>query len=161
MTEAAAKTDLVAAGSSAPSLLTAEEANFVYNLEVLGLPVKKAADMAGVRADIASRGHIVQAREALKRELRGATAISKEDVIIGFRDAIDRARILADPKTEIAGWKEIGEMLGYYAPAKVDINLNASVEVLQKTIRSIPTEELVKRLSAEDVIDVDFYEAHP
>lgn len=143
---------------SPPSLLTDEEANFVYNLEVLGLPVRKAADMAGVRADIANRGHIVQAREMLKQELRASTAITKEDVVVGMREAIDRARILADPKTEIAGWKEIGEMLGYYAPQKVDVNLNASVEVLQRNIRAIPTDELVKRLGAEDVIDADFYE---
>lgn len=141
-----------------PSLLTAEEANFVYNLEVLGLPVRKAADLAGVRADIANRGHIVEAREALKRELRGSMAITKEDVIAGFKEGVDMARMLADPKTMVAGWKEIGEMLGYYAPQKVDVNLNTSIEVLQKTIRSIPTEELVKRLGAEDVIDADFRE---
>jgi hypothetical protein len=142
-----------------PSLLTAEEANFVYNLEVLGLPVRKAADLAGVRADVANRGHIVEAREALKRELRGNTAITKEDVISGFKEGVDLARILADPKTMVAGWKEIGEMLGYYAPQKMDINLNTSIEVLQKTIRAIPTDELVKRLGAEDVIDADFREA--
>lgn len=141
-----------------PSLLTPEEANFVYNLEVLGLPVRKAADMAGVRADIGNQGHIIEAREQLKRELRGATAVSKEDVIQGFLGAIDRAKILADPKTEVAGWKEVGTMLGYYAPQKVDLNLNASLEVLQQSIRTIPTEELVKRLGAENVIDADFYE---
>lgn len=144
-----------------PSLLTAEEANFVYNLEVLGLPVRKAADMAGVRADIANRGYIVEAREQLKRELRGVTAISKEDVIAGFKEGIDMARMIAEPKSMIAGWKEIGELLGYYAPQKIDVNLNTSIEVLQKTIRTIPTEELVKRLGAENVIDADFYEVKP
>lgn len=146
------------ASATPPSLLTADEANFVYNLEVLGLPVKKAASMAGVRADIANRGHIVQAREQLKRELRGNMAITKEDVIAGFKDGIDMARIMADSKAMVAGWKEIGELLGYYAPQKVDVNLNTSVEVLQKTIRTIPTEELIKRLGAESVIDADFYE---
>jgi hypothetical protein len=86
-------------------------------------------------------------------------AISKEDVIAGFKEGIDMARMIAEPKTMVAGWKEIGELLGYYAPQKVDVNLNTSIEVLQKTIRTIPTEELVKRLGAESVIDADFYEA--
>lgn len=141
-----------------PSMLTAEEANFVYNLEVLGLPLRKAADMAGVPPTVGTAAHIVQARAALKRELRGTTAITKEDVVFGLHDAIGRAKLLADPKAEMMGWKEIGMMLGYYEPQKIDVNLHASVEVLQKSIRNIPTNELVKRLGADAVIDADFYE---
>lgn len=143
---------------SPPSLLTEGEANFVYNLEVLGLPLRKAADMAGVKPTIATAAHVVQARELLKRELRGSTAVTREDVVFGIQDAIGRAKILADPKAEIMGWKEIGTMLGYYEPRKIDVNLNASVEVLQKNIRTIPTNELVKRLGADSIIDADFYE---
>jgi hypothetical protein len=31
-------------------------------------------------------------------------------------EAIDRARVRADPAAQIAAWREIGKMLGYYAP---------------------------------------------
>lgn len=141
----------------APSLLTSDEVNFVYNLEVLGLPVKKAAALAGVRADLSTRGHIVEARERLRRDMRGATATTKEDVIQGFLDAVEHAKILADPRAEIAGWKEIGLLQGHYAPAQVDVNMNAAVEVLQTALRALPTDELVKRLGVDDIVDAEFY----
>ena len=65
------------------SALTAEEAQFVYGAEVLGLPVKAAARMAGLPLGMVSKPHLQQARELLKREVRGAMNITKEDVVFG------------------------------------------------------------------------------
>lgn len=83
---------------------------------------------------------------------------SKEDSTRGILDAIDRARILGEPITEIAGWKEINVMYGHNAPAKIDIHTHATIEVLQKQIRQVPTSELVKQLGAGNVVDGEFYE---
>src|ERR1035437_1059868 len=65
------------------SCLTSEEANFVYNVEILGLPAKKAADLAGMLYSRMSEGHVIQARELTKRESRGAMALTKEEVVFG------------------------------------------------------------------------------
>lgn len=75
--------------TAAPSIsaLKDEEANFVYNVEVLGLPVKKAASMAGMPLGRLNAPHIIQAREITKRELRSALAITKEDVVFGMTEA--------------------------------------------------------------------------
>ena len=66
-----------------PPGLTPEEANFVYNVEVLGLPARKAAQLAGMPFTRAIKGHIIQARELVKRELRANMVITREDVIAG------------------------------------------------------------------------------
>ena len=137
--------------------LTNAEAQFVYNVEVLGLPTKKAAELAGLIYNSALKPHIVQAREIAKNELRGSVQITKEDVLVGITDAIGRAKIIAEPATEIRGWEVINKMLGYDAPKKLDINLRESLTVVQQQVRSMPTSELVSALGAGGIIDVDFY----
>lgn len=151
MTETTDLTQLIPGG------LTPLEAEFVYNLEVLGLPVKKAASLAGCGVGMALKPHIVQARELLKRELRGALNITREDVIHGIHEAIGRAKILAEPATEIAGWKEISRISGLDAAAKVDINITATIDVLKGQVRGMSDAELARYVGAGDIIDGDFY----
>lgn len=145
---------------SSPALacLKDDEANFVYNVEVLGLPTKKAAMMAGMPLHKQSRPHIVQAREVLKQQVRGSLNITKEDVVFGIKEAVDRARILSEPQTEINGWKEISKLLGYDTPQRVDIQITAAVGAMQNQVATMSDAELVQALGAEDLVDVDFYE---
>lgn len=138
--------------------LEEDEANFVYNVEILGLPVRKAASLAGMKATKISAPHLVQAREAVKRELRDSMAITKEDVVNGYQEAIHMAKTLADPLTMIVGWEKTAKILGYDQPQKIDININASVEVQQKLIKSMSDAELVKSLGADTIIDAEFIE---
>lgn len=144
-----------------PAGLTDEEANFVYNVEVLGLPMRKAASMAGMPVSRAVKPHVVQAREVVKRELRGNLGFTKEDIVAGYQEAISMGRLVADPMAMLAGWKETAKILGLDAPARVDINLQASIEVQQASIRNLSTDELLKRLGAGDVIDVEFHDIGP
>ena len=141
-----------------PAGLTDEEANFVYNVEVLGLPVRKAASMAGMPIGNVTKPHIAQARETTKRNIRGNMQLTKEDISYGIQDAIGRAKILGDPMTEIIGWEKLAKLHGFDAPTKIDVNLTASVEVLQGHVRSMSDAELVKQLGAGSIIDGEFYE---
>lgn len=142
----------------AVSGLSEPEASYVYNCEVLGLPARKAAQLAGLPVGQILAPHLVQAREIVKQQVRGATTITKEDVVHGMRDAIHRAQILAEPMTEIVGWKEIARLLGYDAPQKIDINIQTSVDVIKARARTLTDAELVKLVGAGAVIDADFYE---
>ena len=138
--------------------LTQEECEFVYNVEVLGLPTKKAASMAGVPFSRCYEPHIRQACEVVKREMLGRLP-TKEDLVHMAMGAIDRARMLGDPLTELTGIEKVHKMLGFDAPQKVDINFNASVEVLQSNVRTLPTAALIQAVpGAAEIIDADFYE---
>jgi len=141
-----------------PIGLTSEEANFVYNVEVLNLPARTAAKMAGMPPTKVVAPHIVQARELARRALQGHLAITKEDVVHGYKDAVDMARVLAEPLTMLVGWEKIAKILGYDQPQRVDININASVEVQKNVVKSMSDEELVRQLGAGNVIDAEFYE---
>jgi|GEM_PF-3084348 len=142
-------------------MLTAAEEEFVHNVEVLGLPMRRAAELAGFPLQRVREPHIIQAREVRRQESLRRLTITKEDSARGILDAIDRARIIAEPATEIAGWKEINNMYGHNQAVKIDVQLNATVEVLQKQIKGISTSDLVKSLEAGNVIDGDFYQISP
>lgn len=141
--------------------LTSEEENFVYNVEVLGLPARKSADMAGMPVGSMNKPHIMQAREAVKRELRGSLQITKDDIVNGYRDAIGRAQILGEPAVEIMGWEKIAKILGFDAAQKVDVNITASLDVLKTHVRTMSDDQLSKMLGADGIIDGDFYVVAP
>jgi len=141
---------------NAPSHLTQAEAQFVYNVEVLGMPLVAAANAAGMAVYMMSKPHIMQARAAAKRELRGATQITKEDCVFGIHEAIGRAKILAEPATEIKGWEAIAKLQGFDAPQQVNINVRETVTIIQQRVRALPDEELIKLVGAENVIDGEF-----
>lgn len=140
-----------------PQGLTSDEANFVYNTEVLNLPARTAARMAGMPISKIAAPHIIQAREVAKKALQGHMAITKEDIVHGYKEAIDMAKILAEPMTMIVGWEKVAKILGYDQPQRVDINIHASVEVQKNVIRALSDDELVRQLGADNVIDAEFY----
>ena len=139
-----------------PSLLTAEEEEYAFNVAVVGLAPKRAAELAGLDYRKAHQPHVKEAVARYERESLGRLRVTKEDSARGILDAIDRAKIIAEPSTEIAGWREINAMYGHNAPQKVDIRLDATIDVLAKQVKNVPTSELVKLLGADDVIDGDF-----
>jgi hypothetical protein len=145
----------------APSHLTEPEAELVNNIECLGLPVKKAAELAGVSVSLSWAPHIMQAREQVRKQIRGDVNITKEDVVVGVREAIDRAKIIAEPATEIRGWEVISKLLGYDSPQKIDINVRETISVVQQQVRSLPDAQLIEMLGAESIIDGQFYVLPP
>ena len=141
-----------------PSGLTSEEANFVYNVEVLGLPARKAATMAGMPISRIVAPHILQSREIVKRELNGFMAITKEDIIRRMDEAVHRAQLLSEPMTEIVGLEKMAKLLGYDAPKKVDVSLHTSLEVLRENVKGMDDATLMRLVGAGDIIDAEFYE---
>lgn len=137
--------------------LADDEANFVYNVEVLELPTKKAAELAGMEAHKIYAAHVKQAREIVRAELNSRVNITKEDVIRGMAEAVNRARLLGEPMTEIIGWEKIAKIMGYEQPQKHEVNLTASIGALQSTMRSLSDSELSKLVHADNVIDAEFY----
>lgn len=138
--------------------LTSEEANLVYNLEALDMPVKAAAALAGAPVAAALRPHVVKAREEMRKALREGLQLTREDVLIGLKEAITDARLLGDAMSQIRGWSEIAEILGIKKQAPVEININATVDVVRRQVKQVSDDDLIRQLGAEKIIDGEFYE---
>jgi phage terminase small subunit len=111
----------------------------------------RAARSAGYAADSA---HVAGSR--LLRVAKVAAAIrereeqvaqrlqlDRQKVIQRLQEAIEIARVKADPAAMIRGWVEIAKMCGYYAPERTKVEISASVAELGVWIRELGDEELL------------------
>lgn len=139
--------------------LTDQEAMFVYQMDVIGLPAARAAEVAGVNSPYAllKKPHIVAAREQTRLALRQRTNFTREDVIAGLKEAIDQAQVMADPMAQIAGWREIGKMLGFDKTPNVHLHLNGTVDQMKRQVSGMSNEDLAALMGNPDVLDADFY----
>jgi hypothetical protein len=130
-----------------------------------GLSERQAAIKAGAPPRVAGQfGHRWENQGKVRKALTGQRAINalflgltREDVLTGLMDAVEHAQLLSDPGNEIAGWREIAKICGFYAPEVKKIHLSDGAKTYLSQMESMSDEDLLK-LAMEDVIDVDFVE---
>ena len=139
--------------------LTDAESMFVYQMEVIGLPANRAAEVAGVASPYAllKRPHIIAAREQARLAVRGRTNFTRDDVVAGLKEAIDQAKILADPMAQIAGWREMAKILGFDKTPNVHLHMTGTIDNVRKQIAGMSTEELMRQMEDPIILDGDFY----
>lgn len=123
-----------------------------------GKNFREAAAIAGCTPQNAGQvvkhsSDVKQYLEKHRNELSSAAQINRGDVIAGFMDAIDMARLSADPGSMIRGWSEIGKMLGLYAPEVKKVEVTAGQRVIQSKFEVMSDEELLEVISGGAVID--------
>ncbi len=134
-------------------VLTEKQAIFVE--EVLsGTDLDKAAEHAGYKGH--ERGQVVHKTVAVQKALRSArdelssaAQISRADVIDGIMEAINLARLGADPATMVKGWTEIGKMLGHYAPEVKRLEITDNQKRLQSKFTAMSDAELLQVIEGE------------
>lgn len=140
--------------------LDEQEQALLYNVEVLGLSVKRAGIVAGVEypQQVLQRSNVMAAREKLRSALRERLQITREDVVTGIKNAIDQAVILADPMAQIAGWREIAKILGIDKTPNVNVHIQGTIEQVQKQLQGMSLDQLMKEAgSLGTTVDADFY----
>ena len=128
-------------------LLTEQQAAFV-DAKRLGKDNIDAARAAGYAQPIA-QGNAVEKTVAVQRaltaardELSSAAQITRADVIDGFMEAINMAKLSADPASMIKGWSETAKVLGLYAPEVKKLEITGSQKRLQSKYESMTDAEL-------------------
>lgn len=136
--------------------LTDKERRFIINVEA-GMDLKPAALAAGYHEDSVSklihRPTIAAVLQEIYVKSRDIAQINRMDVIDGMKDAIQDAKLLGDPASQIRGWREIGLIIGAYAPETKTINVNVTHEQLIKQIDSMSTDQLLE-IAGQDTLDV-------
>jgi phage terminase small subunit len=80
--------------------------------------------------------------------------MSREKVMNGFLEAVEIARLQAEPATMVKAWSEVARMCGYYAPETRKIDISISAKRLVDKFETMSDEELLK-YAEKDIIDVE------
>jgi len=147
--------------------LTDMQAAFVENYVLKEMRQTEAARMAGfahpsVQAvQLKELPGVAAAIAALRAEIAKANDVTKKKVIEGFKEAIDMARLKADPISMVAGWREIGKLCGFYEPAKIQIEVSHRGKIMVEKLNNMSDEELLQLVDSEEgqgVLEGEFIE---
>ena len=106
----------------------------------------EAARVAGYNpsnVDVVMRQEEVQnyLQEA-RQEIEDVSTLRRVDVLNLFLEAIDMARIQADPSQMINGADKVAKMMGYYAPETLKLEVEQNSKSLQNKFRQLSDAEL-------------------
>jgi hypothetical protein len=131
-----------------------------------GMSRKQSAITAGYSdsnksGDHVERGQLVQAELAgIRAKMAEGIGITKDDVAAGFKDAADMARIMSDPTGMVGAWRELGKLLGFYAPEVKRVEQGISRRDLLTAMDTLSDEDL-QRLARGRVLDGEFEDVSP
>lgn len=138
-------------------VLTSMQAEFV-DATLRGLDPEKAAAAAGysspqtAHTSVAKSEAVQAALREARDELSSAAQITRADVLDGFMEAINLARLSADPQAMIKGWTEVGKMMGYYAPEVKKLEITGNQKRLQSKFEAMSDEDLMRVIDGEATV---------
>lgn len=86
----------------------------------------------------------VAAQEAL---VAAEVGMTRQRVVQGLLEAVEMARERQEPGAMIAAWRELGKMLGYYAPEWVRVTASTDEAVRMGRWQTLSDEELAVVIS--------------
>lgn len=135
------------------------EQEFKYvQARATGLNKTASARLAGYAnpkdcGDVEDRPHVLAALRLEQAAYAQQSSISRQKVIDGIITAIDQAVIAADPMAQIAGWRELAKICGYYAPEVKEVKLSTDAQKLLHKFESMSDEQLLELASGGNVIE--------
>lgn len=78
--------------------------------------------------------------------------MSRKRVLDGFLEAIEQAKMLAEPMTQIAGWRELAKMCGYYAPEVKTLNVNVTSQRLLTQLETLSDKDLLEMIEQDSEV---------
>lgn len=137
------------------SILTEKQAAYVEGV-LDGKPKPQAIAEAGyyptTSSTLVERSDAVRAEIAAARaELSSAAQVKRADMVEVLIDAINMARVMADPMGMIAGAREVGKMLGLYAPEEKKIDLTVGQARLRTQFEGMSDQELLDVIEGTSV----------
>lgn len=78
-----------------------------------------------------------------RRKYEKQALVSRAEIIDTFRDAIEMARMKADPGVMIKGAAELGHMCGYYQEGDTKLTVSPTGEIVLEQVRRMTDDELL------------------
>jgi phage terminase small subunit len=137
--------------------LDARQRKFV-ELRAKGVPRRESAIMAGYSDTEKSGDHVESGEKVaaelarLRQEAAVNAGVTKEDVVRGLVDAAQLAKQVGELPSMVAAYRELGRMLGFYAPEVKKIEKGINKGDLKRALEDLTDDEL-RELAHGRVID--------
>lgn len=127
----------------------------------LGLPRKQIAARASVTPTTVSKWlklpSVEHYLQQLQKDTNDMISVTKPAIVNMLMEAISDAKLMSDPGTQIKGLREIGLMLGFYAPEEKRVTYTGDEAVVRARISEMSEKQLLEMAgSASNVIEGDF-----
>ena len=135
--------------------LTQKQSRFVaeYLIDGNGAQAAIRSGVAPAGAHVwASRSlRIAKVSEALQAcQKADATrlAISRETVLVGLLEAAEMAKLQCDPAGMVAAWKQVGNLMGYYSPARIKVDMSVQGQTVVNQLERLSDAELLTLMAS-------------
>lgn len=88
--------------------------------------------------------NVLALKSKYEAEYRQSVMMDRQQVMEGLKESIDMAKLMSEPATMIAGWREIGKLCGFYAPVEQKIKIDVSGDVTMRTLNQLSDAELLE-----------------
>ena len=155
--------------------LTAMQRRY-FEARITGLRPTEAARAAGsedpksIAAQCERHPRIPTLLKAVSEQVLKKAALSKEDVLEGLQDAVRAAATSAEMT---AAWREIGKIIGVYAPTVVEVHEKPTaremrtmtddqlLELAEQDSFALPEPTTLVQATVNEVVDGEFEEIQP
>ena len=134
--------------------LTPQQTDFVREWSK-GNGIKTSATRAGYHSPefgyrLASMPNVLKAYNKEKAKYEKASDMTRQKVMDGLLEAAEMAKLMSEPMTMVAAWREVGKMCGYYAPVETRIKVDVTGNIVMNRLNSLSDEELLRLISEAD-----------
>ena len=149
-----AKTEIAKSPNARARRLKAIEA-----VTVMGMTHKEAAEYSGLSpksiGTLLSDPKVKQYIAKLQRQEEKKFKISREQVLEGIMEAIQDAKLLSEPATQIRGWEQIAKMEGFFAPERREVDLPEDTKEMIRSLQDLDSDTLARLAGQDNIIDLN------
>lgn len=131
----------------------------VEAIACMGMTKAQAAEYSGLSVgginNMLQDERVQKYIERLRKSQDKRAQITRDEVVIGVKDAIDRAKRLGEPRTEIAGWETLIRMQGLNAPERMVVELPEETREMLDTLKGMDSAQVAELAGTGNIIDLD------
>lgn len=91
--------------------------------------------------------NVLKLRDEYAAKYREEAQMDRKRVMDGILEAIEMARLMSEPMTMIAGWREVGKLCNFYAPIEHRVKVDVSGNIVHQRLNSMSDADLLKAIS--------------
>ena len=90
--------------------------------------------------------NVLKLKAQYEAKYEAEAQMSRKKVMDGLLEAIEMAKLMAEPATMISGWTAVAKMCGYMAPVEHKVKLDVTGNVKMQTLTAMSDAELLEMI---------------